>query len=158
MYLDKIVLVNSIEKPDFKSISRRDSTNQAGQIYPAFRTNFRKVSTLCFGTRLALMDLQVEHSMGEDSTASSTRSPIFYEILAYLFEHPDAQDTVEGIVEWWLLTQRIKQQTARVKAALRELVALGVVKEVTGRDGCIHYRVDRRKARKIRKLLAEHNQ
>ena len=28
-------------------------------------------------------------------------------ILAYLSDNPDAGDTFEGIVEWWLLNQRI---------------------------------------------------
>jgi hypothetical protein len=29
-------------------------------------------------------------------------------ILDYLSDNPDAGDTFEGIVEWWLLTQSIK--------------------------------------------------
>jgi hypothetical protein len=51
------------------------------------------------------------------------RAPIVYEILAYLVDHPEAQDTVEGIVAWWVLEQRLKRQTSRVKEALAELVA-----------------------------------
>jgi hypothetical protein len=84
-----------------------------------------------------------------------SRSSVFYEVLAYLFDNPSAQDTVEGIVEWWLMTQRIKQQTAKVKAALGELVALGLVHERVGRDGRKHYRVNRRAASEIRSLLSE---
>jgi len=29
------------------------------------------------------------------------------EILAYLADHPDAQDTLAGIFEWWLLERKI---------------------------------------------------
>ena len=87
---------------------------------------------------------------GKPTTA---RSPIFYEILAYLVEHPEAQDTMEGIIEWWLLEQRIKRQTAKVKTALAELVNMGLVLERKGRDKRVHYRVDRRKAAEIRSLL-----
>ena len=47
------------------------------------------------------------------------------EILAYLVDHPKARDTLEGIVEWWLLEREIKFETARVKEALSNLVAGG---------------------------------
>ena len=89
---------------------------------------------------------------GKPTTA---RSPIFHEILVYLVEHTEAQDTMEGIIEWWLLEQRIKRQTVKVKAALTELVNMGLVLEHKGQDGRIHYRVDRRKAAEITKLLKE---
>jgi hypothetical protein len=89
----------------------------------------------------------------KSSKPTTARSPIFYEILAYLVEHPEAQDTMEGIVEWWLLEQRIKRQTSRVKATLTELIALGLVLERKGRDRRVHYRINRRKAAEIRRLL-----
>lgn len=76
-------------------------------------------------------------------------------ILAYLAENEDAQDTVEGIVEWWLLEQRIKQQTAAVKRALSDLVANGLVIESRGRDARAHYRINRRKLKEIRALLKQ---
>jgi hypothetical protein len=95
----------------------------------------------------------------KDSDKRATRgscrdqSLIFYEVLTYLLEHPEAQDTVEGIRDWWLERQRMKQQTEKVKAALAELVALGFVRERMGRDGRVHYRVDRRKTGEMRRLL-----
>jgi len=59
---------------------------------------------------------------------SRTGKPqVVYKILAYLSEHPQAQDTLEGIVEWWLLEQQIKCRTVQVKEALAELVARGFV-------------------------------
>jgi len=66
------------------------------------------------------------------------------EILAYLAEHPDAQDTVEGIVEWWLLEQKIKHHTAQVKEVLAELVIQGLVLEHEEKDARIHYCMNRR--------------
>lgn len=86
---------------------------------------------------------------------TAEKLPVAREILAYLAEHPDAQDTVEGIVEWWLLEQKIKRHTAQVKEALAELVAKGLVLERKGKDARIHYRVNRRKSGEIRALLRE---
>jgi len=65
-----------------------------------------------------------------------------HEILAYLAENPDAEDTLEGVVEWWLLEQRIKHLAARVEEALAELVAAGLVLERKGRDLRSHYRIN----------------
>jgi hypothetical protein len=76
-------------------------------------------------------------------------------ILAYLATHPEAQDTMEGIVEWWLLEQEIRRSTAQVKAALAELVAQGLVLERRGKDGQIHYRINRLKTAKIQALLKQ---
>ena len=92
-------------------------------------------------------------------TASSPpKSEVFYEVLEYLFANTRAQDTVEGIVEWWLMIQRIKQQTAKVRSALDELVTRGLVHERLGQDGRKHYRVNRRKASEIRRLLSERSE
>jgi len=65
------------------------------------------------------------------------------DILAYLAENRGAQDTFEGIVEWWLLKQRINQAVSEVKAALGRLVARKLVAAQKGRDGRMHYRLDR---------------
>jgi hypothetical protein len=82
-------------------------------------------------------------------------SPTAYEILSYLVEHSRAQDTLEGIMQWWLLEQQIKQWIAQAQTALGELVAQGLALERKGRDGQIHYRVNRRRLNEIRALLAE---
>jgi hypothetical protein len=55
----------------------------------------------------------------------SDKSRIGREILAYLLEHPDAEDTVDGIVQWWLLERKIKHQGRLVKDAVSELVDKG---------------------------------
>ena len=80
-------------------------------------------------------------------------SKIGNEILAYLVEHPKAQDTLEGIVEWWLLERAIKFQEAQVKKALTELVAKGMVIEQKGNNSKIHYRVNQSRFKEIKKLV-----
>ncbi len=82
-------------------------------------------------------------------------SQIECEILVYLAEHPEAEDTLEGIVGWWLLERRIKRQTAKVKEALDKLVAKGLVLERKGRDSQVRYRTNQRRLGEIRALLKE---
>jgi hypothetical protein len=50
------------------------------------------------------------------------KAQIAHEILAYLSDHPDAEDTLEGIVQWWLLERKIKYQRDLVKEAISELI------------------------------------
>jgi hypothetical protein len=76
-------------------------------------------------------------------------------ILSYISEHPGAQDTLEGIVEWWLLEQRVEHQITVVKEALAELVARRLVIERRGADARTHYRVNRRKSKEISALLKQ---
>jgi len=81
------------------------------------------------------------------------KSQIAHEILAYLAEHPEAQDTLDGIVQWWLLEQKIRYQTNMVKEVLVQLVSEGLVIEHKSRDSRTHYRTNQSKSEEIRKLL-----
>jgi len=76
-------------------------------------------------------------------------------ILAYLADYRNAEDTLHGIIEWWLLDQRIKHQTAQVKEAIAELVSSGLVLARTGRDAQVHYRVNQRRYKEILALLKQ---
>jgi hypothetical protein len=64
-------------------------------------------------------------------------------ILAYLADNPDAGDTLDGIVEWWMLTQTIKFETHTVSQAVAKLVADGLIieKRINSR---IIYKVNRK--------------
>jgi hypothetical protein len=81
------------------------------------------------------------------------KTQIGNEILAYLVDHPKAQDTMEGIVSWWLLERTIKFQEAQVKKALAELVAKGFVIEQKGNNSTIHFRVNQSRFEEIKKLV-----
>ena len=76
-----------------------------------------------------------------------------YQILSYLYANPDAQDTLEGIVEWWLFDQKITQQTERVKNALAQLAARGLIVTRMGTDSQVHYGINRNKLDEIETLL-----
>jgi hypothetical protein len=77
--------------------------------------------------------------------AHKSKPSMANEVLSYLSGHPEAQDTIEGIAEWWLLEQRIRHEITEVKKALDELVAQGLILERSGRDGHVHYRFNPRK-------------
>jgi hypothetical protein len=64
-------------------------------------------------------------------------------ILAYLLDNPDAGDTFEGIVEWWLLGQRIKLETRIVSEAVAKLVDDNLIVEHKGADSHVIYKINR---------------
>lgn len=76
--------------------------------------------------------------MEEVSAAEVART-----ILDYLRRNPEAQDTLEGIVEWWLPEQPRNPPTATIKEALDKLVGAGLISEHKGQDGRVSYRVTR---------------
>ncbi len=49
-------------------------------------------------------------------------------VLAYLHRHPQAADTLSGIVHWWLPRQRYESGCQRIERVLSELVARGLVR------------------------------
>lgn len=74
---------------------------------------------------------------------SKEKKRVYHDILAYLLENPDAGDTLDGIVEWWLLNQRIRFETQTVSQAVAKLVADGLIIEQRGPDSRIIYRANR---------------
>ena len=75
------------------------------------------------------------------------------DILGYLSAHSTAQDTFDGIVEWWVLEQKIKRETRKVQKVLDELVAKKLISSRTASDSRTHYRINKLKAKEIRAVL-----
>jgi hypothetical protein len=78
---------------------------------------------------------------------------IALQILSYLVEHPGARDSVEGIVEWWLLSQQIKEIGLQVKEALGELVVEGLILEHNGEGSQTLFSINPEKREAIVSLL-----
>lgn len=57
------------------------------------------------------------------------------EIAAYLNTHQDAADTLEGVIKWWVLRQRIEEASEKVQSAIEYLCDKGIVKEVAMAGG-----------------------
>ena len=86
------------------------------------------------------------------------KSEIVHDLLSYLIDNPDAQDTLEGIVEWWLLERKIESRTAKVREALTELVSTGLILEREGSDSRPRYLINTKKQEEIRRLLDKRSQ
>jgi len=60
-------------------------------------------------------------------------------ILAYLHAHPQAADTLRGIVDWWLPQQRYESDCERIGRVLDQLVADGLLHRAGLPDGEVLY-------------------
>ena len=83
----------------------------------------------------------------------ATKNDISKEILNYLFKHSDASDTLEGITEWWLLSQRITCEMKKVKAAVLKLIEEGWLIEIKDRNSTVRYCLNPNKRKEIDKKL-----
>lgn len=77
---------------------------------------------------------------------------IALKILQYMDEHPDAQDTLDGIIEWWLLRVDIKYQKDLIGEVLRDLMAKDLIFE-RKQLGSVTYKLNSAKRDKISDLL-----
>jgi hypothetical protein len=76
--------------------------------------------------------------MPEASVAEIARA-----IADYVGDNPQAQDTLEGIIQWWLPEVEHKPRVAVIKQALDELVAGGLITAHKAKDAQILYRAAR---------------
>jgi hypothetical protein len=60
-------------------------------------------------------------------------------LLTYLRGHPQAADTLDGIVEWWLPLQRYETARLRIERTLEKLVADGTLRRDLLQDGAVLY-------------------
>ncbi len=63
-------------------------------------------------------------------------------VLHYLRNNPNAADSLQGIINWWLPKQGYeKAGIENVYQALEQLIAAGVVEKVPLVDGTVLYRL-----------------
>lgn len=84
------------------------------------------------------------------------KSEMAFDILAYLVRHPRAQDTFEGILQWWLLERYIERQRVAVEAAVEELVDTGFVLARQGRDRRQRFTLNPARSVEAQALVAGH--
>jgi Fe2+ or Zn2+ uptake regulation protein len=76
-------------------------------------------------------------------------------ILRYLAENPNAADTAEGILQWWLLDRAIVEEEAAMRRALDRLVERNLIVAVEAADARHHYRLNAEQIEETRKLIDE---
>ena len=84
-----------------------------------------------------------------------SRSHVARAILDYLCKHPDAQDTLSGIAQWWLAEEKMKTRTVTIEEALNELIVGGFVLTRRGKDSQIRYRINEQRLNDIEVLLKQ---
>lgn len=48
-------------------------------------------------------------------------------VLAYVAEHPDAMDTLDGIAEWWIARRQIRVDVDRLALVLESMIRGGLL-------------------------------
>ncbi len=73
-------------------------------------------------------------------TDESSKANIRKEILQYMQTHPDAADSLNGIVNWWLSSKYSAEDMKKVEGVLEQLIKDGLVKKVVLIDKTILYK------------------
>ncbi len=63
------------------------------------------------------------------------------EILDYLARQPGAQDTIDGILHWWVLDSCIRNWAPKIAQIIVQLVERGFLEEKPSSDGKIFYHI-----------------
>jgi hypothetical protein len=63
------------------------------------------------------------------------------EILAYLARQPGAQDTIEGILHWWVLDAYIQKWAPKITKTVAQLVQKGLLEQKRAADSNVFYRL-----------------
>ncbi len=103
--------------------------------------------------------LSVGRSMKRsDSTGELGRDAtwkVALKILRYLNENPQAADTANGILEWWLFKQSIREAQIVVEQALHLLEEQSLILCVQSADGHKHYCLNAGRITESRRLISE---
>ena len=75
--------------------------------------------------------------------------------MLYLDENPNAGDTADGILQWWLLERTIVEQQEALNRALDCLVDRNLIIAVQTADGRRHYHLNAQQTEEIRRLISE---
>jgi hypothetical protein len=63
------------------------------------------------------------------------------EILDYLARQPNAQDTIDGILHWWVLDAYARKCAPKIAETITKLVERGFLEERQSPDDKIFYRL-----------------
>jgi hypothetical protein len=69
------------------------------------------------------------------SDEEAAQAYVQHEVLGYISRRPEARDTIEGIIDWWLFDQRRTLARETISAAIEGLVASGALVEIPMASG-----------------------
>ena len=93
--------------------------------------------------------------MKREEEASRALRTLMCQILLYLVDHPDAKDTREGILKWWVPAGLGEPEEERIQSVLMDLVGRGwIVKRETAASKKI-YGLNKEQLPQIRQFLDE---
>jgi len=81
------------------------------------------------------------------------KSQIAREILIYLDKHPEAQDTLDGIMQSWFPDRKDKHTPTMVREVVKDLVLVGTILESKTSDSHAVYRLNLDKRDKMQEML-----
>jgi hypothetical protein len=88
-----------------------------------------------------------------DQREPDRASEVSLRILRYLEQNPNAADTLDGILEWWLPKQSIYEQEKIVQQALDGLIEQELIITKRSTDMRKHYRLNTERLREIRQMI-----
>lgn len=86
-----------------------------------------------------MKDSQPGRAVIVPDNAHASLKTIVDEIKSYLDSHPNAADTIEGIIKWWWLRTRYEKSREEVQRAVDILVKHGVMKKKVTAGGQVIY-------------------
>ena len=73
-------------------------------------------------------------------------------ILKYLEKNPNAMDTLEGITEWWILSEKINLNLAKIQRALDTLLEKNLIQKKSYNGQKVYYQLNKEKLGDINKI------
>jgi hypothetical protein len=96
---------------------------------------FARTGSTIAGTSVARPTIHIPECLPSNPSLPSPAP----EILDYLAMHPEAQDTLDGILHWWVLDSCVKKWAPKVPETVAKLVEQGFLEEKPSADGKIFY-------------------
>jgi hypothetical protein len=75
-------------------------------------------------------------------------------VLAYFVEHPHIEDTIDGLVTWWLLDRQLASARLEMRLIVSELLARGLMDERVATDGSTRYGMAHARLDEARVIIA----
>jgi hypothetical protein len=75
----------------------------------------------------------------EDDIAQSEIERVAAEIRRYLNRSPDAAETADGILHWWIVRIRLEEAKTLVDSAIAHLEGQGEIERRVRADGVVRY-------------------